>query len=854
MIRSFRHVALFLPVPFLVGCGSVLGYETDYELGASAGTGGVAGSSVAGNTSGGQASGTGGAGKAGASQGGSAGAQAGGNAGAQAGGNAGAQAGGNAGAQAGGSAGAQTGGKAGNTTGGDGGASGGGAAGASAGGSAGNAGSSGNTGAGNAGTSSGGNGGSGNGGTTSAGNGGGAGIGDAGNGGAAGVGGAGNAGTSSGGNGGTDPGGMGGTGGGAGGGAGGFVAGGNGGTGATGGSGGGNGGAGGGVVNPVDCSVMYVSPSGTLSNDGCSPQQPKPTVLNAIGSSKANTTEIRICAGTYQVSGLVLSSSLSLKGSYNCQTWQREPLLPEAPLTKLAATSDSPALRIVSSSVKSDTLIEGIHFQGRSGGQTSRGLTIASGASPTVRSCLIEGGDAVNTLGVGSIGLHLDGPDTYPHIENNVIRSGFGETSGGLVASVGVYVEENVGGVEIVRNTITSGEGTLHGSGVGSAGIYVEPLKNHDLTGPSALRDNVVTGGRGFDANSSAEVLSVAIFLAETSSPRSVVEIVGGSLRAGEAAHQGTSAPNTYPTSVGVYSGNHLSLTIDRVRIYGGEARGATSTSQGVNFGGPNETIIRSSLIHGGGVSGNTVYPRALEGHSSGLLTVAGSTLTSGIPSATGGGTVMYLSSPGQLRFDNNLFVMQRDFAIALQLSGMCAPPAGSALRGNGFVQSNNGQNLFEGRKSGSGACTVTDDKLSAFAARFTTKSANVRALPTSEETGDVALGCNTDAACLQTVFQSYDAVDRGLAATVSSSSLAFTPKLCALASGVGVNGLPTPDLVGNAYRPFSASIGALQRQVEDCPLERSSSPSPGQRRAKRGRLESCQWTRRPRRVGSPRW
>lgn len=781
MIRSARFLvaALFVLSPLHVGCGAVLGYESDYGVGGVGGTTaatacdasspkfrcvgaeivqicntaslayetgafcsagercdatlGACVSSAGGAAGAGARSGSGGAGAGATTQAGSGGSSGGsaGVGGATQGGNAGAAQGGNAGAGQGGNAGGGQGGNAGGSQGG------------------------------NAGVSQGGNAGTGLGGT----------------GGAA----AGSAGATQGGS------------------------------------------AGSGPINPTDCSVIYVDPSATKAGGGCDPDDPLSTLTAAIEARKDFTTEIRICAGALEGPTVQLNVPVSLQGSYDCKSWTREsPLRVETLTTILKSTQEGAAVVVSTAAIGRSITIEGIHFIGASIGKKSRALAITTGAKPLLRRNRIQGGKGVGP-DFPALGVQITN-GAAPRLEGNLIESGAGETDAATVASVGLLLSENAGPAEIVGNTIKGGPALLHGKGYGSVGLFILPLETAKLTGDATIANNVISGGDANDTANSVEFLSVGAFLDETSAgPRGTIHFRGGSIRAGTASHDGAPSNGRVPSAIGLHSGKHVALEISGVRLLGGDSSEKTGSGIAVSLGGPGTTIIRSSVLHGGGVLDTTPSPRAIETRQTGLLSVLGSTLFLGNPRVVSGGSAsakgIYASGLGPLDLRGNLFVFQNGQATAVQLEDTCSLPKDGASRlgGNAFVASRKvGQIFFSGTACPNGAGAT----MASFAAIFGPPSGNnYRVTPMATEASDIGSSCDTDVDCVDVALNEYDEDTYGRSQALDLTSGKFSPKSCVLAKGsVALPEAPV-DLLGNPRPAGGGTIGAIQLVgVDTCP------------------------------------
>jgi hypothetical protein len=509
---------------------------------------------------------------------------------------------------------------------------------------------------------------------------------------------------------------------------------------------------------------------------------------------------------------------ISLRGSFDCKSWTRPNDFGTANVSSVIASStDAAALTLTGQGVGRSTLIEGLRVQGRSGSAKSRAVLVTNGASPTLRTNHLQA-RAASGADFPSVGLRADA-GAFPRIEGNLIESGDASTSADTVATTAVLVTETAGPLELVGNTIRGGNATLNGKGYGSFGVFILPLTATRLTGVAALVDNVISAGNGNDTAANVELLSTGLFLDTTSAgARSEVAVRGGSISGGKASHSGTMPTTGFPSAIGVFAGNPISLELERVRIYAGDASEKTGSSIAVALAGTGSASIRSCALHGGGAIDATPYPRAVESRLQGRLSILGSTLFTGIPtsvsSGASGGTGLYLDTPGPLDFRNNFFVMQAGFAIAIQLAGVCAPPSPSVLLGNGFGQANASQVLYEGQGCGSNVKTIAE-----LEGNFPNGAAsgNLRVTPDPRDASDTLVACVNDLTCMGQILTSYSSPDLGRSQVLGLTDGSFAPKSCKLGKGGVAVGETPVDLLGAARPATKPSMGALQVAAGIC-------------------------------------
>jgi hypothetical protein len=584
----------------------------------------------------------------------------------------------------------------------------------------------------------------------------------------------------------------------------------------TGGASGGSGGNDGVVGNPTDCTVIYVKPDAKTTGaggKGCSPDNAVATPEAGIASAQPNTREVRLCSGTWKTNSVGLQRTVSLRGSYDCDTWA--PPSGGPPTSTIEAIASNAALRVYYTPVTRDVVIENLEIVGASGVTSSRALLVELGASPVLRNNVIRGGKASGTNRATIAAVVMRGAG--PRLENNQIIGGAGAVSDDSVASIGLYLGADLGLVEIVGNTISGGEATLYGKGIGSVGVYLDQ-PTRILRGANALRNNVIRAGHTRDEGNKVEILSVGVCLSDASSNKIDLELAGGSIDGGLAEHVGTSATGSYPAAVGVYAHAHKSLVLNGVRIYAGDSPEARGTTVGVHLAGAGTAQIWSSLIHGGGARVETPGPRAVESRMTGDLTISGSTLVGGVPRGVDGtdpsSIGLFAEKPGHLYLRSNLFALETGYGAAIQLAGVCEAPAGSLLRSNAFASGASNQAIFEGNDEAS--CLHVDKTLVAAASRFEFQSDNWRISPDGKP-GEIDIDCTNQQLCLQQLFVGFDNTSADASRVLDLDSKGFPPRDCSLARGGAVVAEAVNDLLG-VPRASSPSVGAVQLVPDGCP------------------------------------
>jgi hypothetical protein len=279
------------------------------------------------------------------------------------------------------------------------------------------------------------------------------------------------------------------------------------------------------------CSVLYVSPDGSDTDDGCSAAKAKKTIGAAIARVKGeNLTgrEIHVCAGKYTES-LTVDVPLSLRGGYSCNKFERNAAFgltgfnadgtaagfDTTSVTQIVSPEDAPyTVRVVGVGVVASSLIDGLAVSAPSvisGGDRApnAAILIADGAAPVIENCDVQGGShaAVSQAGASSIAIAVR-RDASPTLRKNRINGGHG-TGGGL-GSIGIAVYD--ASASISGNQIDGGDGT--GAAIGSLGIQVADSKQAVIV----EQNHVFGSGHG-----PGTVASIGIYFLASTGPAATI-------------------------------------------------------------------------------------------------------------------------------------------------------------------------------------------------------------------------------------------------------------------------------------------------------------------------------------------
>jgi hypothetical protein len=291
-------------------------------------------------------------------------------------------------------------------------------------------------------------------------------------------------------------------------------------------------------VAPPPKKILYVapSPSGLPTNDGLSTARPIDTLGGAIAyaSSKGlQGYEIHICRGTYAEAGLVLRYGVSIRGGYNCATWERAPGFGYAGdfkddnTTTIGVVDTASEFALSVADLQETILIDGLTLIApKALTSANRQALRVSNSAIRVEDNIVRGGDGASmSTEVASMAMLLEGG--APKIRRNRLHGGSGETSVGAYGSVAVRVAKGSAAV-VEQNDIDAGSG--RGTYFGAVGVEIFPIEP-ELADLPTLRNNRITqsGGRAEGG------VPATLFLGQSSA---IAE--GNRLVAGQAASGGT--------------------------------------------------------------------------------------------------------------------------------------------------------------------------------------------------------------------------------------------------------------------------------------------------------------------------
>lgn len=438
----------------------------------------------------------------------------------------------------------------------------------------------------------------------------------------------------------------------------------------------------------VGCPAIYVAANGGAdTTDGCSKATPKKTIVAALRAARAiGAKEILVCEGLYPEDHLVVDFGVSLRGGYDCSSWERVADDDLRDRNRTTIVNGNYGASVATVTLRGDTLTRDHVFEGFtvrggdandvagvsakrgstaifvernavailrsavSGGNaslgTSRGIHVQQGG-PEIAFCRVDGGHGKSSdpNSFGSYGIDVRG-GVGASIHDDLVNGGAGEglDSGGEArGSVGLALLlaeglHEAAGNAVHHNEINGGAGS--GTMAATVGVTIRGV------GPYDLVDNVIDGGSGTYLGSAGGARSQAVeaFSAPTA-PLPIIRLRNSRIHAGDLVGAGA---GTRAVSVVGYD---LELTNNMIS-------GSLNANQGVVFTAPHVVARHNTLVAGGGPA------------------------VQGVLSLAGTGNVV----------QNNLFVGRGDPGTsAVVLRGCASENVVGVLENNAFVYANGG-------------------------------------------------------------------------------------------------------------------------------------------------------------------
>ena len=566
--------------------------------------------------------------------------------------------------------------------------------------------------------------------------------------------------------------------------------------------------------------TLYVSPTGSDSNSGCSQTEPLQTLTRALKVGRdqgaALVSEIHACKGAYAEHGLVLDFPASLRGAYDCASWTRtatfgSPTFDGTNATEIddldtSSTSSIVTLTISGSAVGSGVTVDGFTINGAGGTSPSVAVNV-SGASPILENDVVTGGNPTeSSANIASIGVNVVGGGS-PEIRFDKISGGAGTStsaSTSATGSIGLALGGDAASPSVHDDTIEGGGGTAT-SGAGSVGIAIVGGT------PAIFKKLEVDGGTGTITKTGGASAGVSTVASGT------IEFDDCTLHGGN----GSCASATSACSnVGIVAGVGT-LVLRSNRIYGGDSTGSTADgSSAISVSGLAGFTAENNMIHGGNGSANANEgsTRAIEMTEITGPILRGNTFYSGNPgsdsSATSADLVIDPNVSGVVLADN-LFMTSgvRDAGVFVS----CSPDLVSQVQNNVFLRETNAL-VYGGGGSGTcgavamsypavGGASGLESFFQASSSKATV-SGNVlttSSCPVGDSTCVVTSTCTSSSACDAAFIAAWSGTDSGYTTLLGEG---WKLNLLCVASHGGLDlgsALPKDFYGANRTAPFSA-------------------------------------------------
>jgi hypothetical protein len=569
------------------------------------------------------------------------------------------------------------------------------------------------------------------------------------------------------------------------------------------------------------CSIIYVSPTGDDSHNGCSPAAPVATIPHALTLTASTSKEVHVCAGTY--SGFTISQGV-VRGNYDCTTWMRLPAFGYPTFDKSNASvinNTDYANTSVTVVVSGAATVDGLLINGATAGSNgSVGLAVTgsgAGAVNLTNNQVLGGGASAS--GQASQGLYV-GNGVNADIGMNSFNGGTGSTSSASYGSIGVNLDPGGGTVRLHDNLIDGGSGSDLVDSFGShASVGLLVQSGTYALGTNAILSNTINGGNGTASTTGGDGFGgVGVMIVQSATVDLITNAIDGGI--GQGGKEGT---------VGIFNASTGQVNIRRNRIFGGKVGSPVPSfwsSWGIQTLQNSNAEITNNMIHGGDDNGSGNFAVGVISYSAGNVVLHHNTIIGG--SSTGFSTAIYvLASTQNLVVANNLLAGDGGTSAGLYFGGGCQSNGTIKAFNNNAILYNlpmyyAGVSLPCTSKSFTSASAMEAELLNRCKAGTpgacntfggTNASNNQLVIDSAATCGDTQCapvsGCTSANGCFAGVFGAWDATSNGKANLFGSGWQLITNDPCALTQGgkdlTATVGL---DLYGTT-RTVPVSIGA---------------------------------------------
>jgi hypothetical protein len=581
--------------------------------------------------------------------------------------------------------------------------------------------------------------------------------------------------------------------------------------------------------------ILYVSPAGVDTSDGCATTAPLKTIAHAVSVAKAQgftlVQEVHVCKGVYAEPQITVDFKSSLRGGYDCTTWKRTanfgyPTFDPTNLTEIDSNATTgtniTTLAVGGSALDATSIVDGFSIKGSSNGSSSIALALNGGA-PSIQNDQIVGGTfSEATSAEASIGIQISG-GASPEITSSSIDGGGGtttSTSTSAIGSVGISIGADSGSPNIHGTTIGGGTG---GAPIGNGSIGIA-VNGGAFPTASAIRANTINGGTGKIGTSGVASVGVVSVASGNVELDDNVILGGGG---------GCAKASGNCSSFGIVAGVG-NLIVRANKIYGGDATGGTNGgSAGITVSGLKSFVAENNMIHGGNKSSSLSHgsSRAIELNATASPSIRNNTLYSGNGGASSASVLIVDPQVSAITLDNNLLMTASGGgAVAITLS--CSANLIASVRNNAFLAPPTVM-FYSGNGGGTGTCTGTTTEpfttvssaqtFLAGSATGATATGNVRlatAAQCASEAGATCVdesACDTPADCNAAVVAGWTSASTGEDLLEAAAGWKINPVCSVSQGGLDISSSLTTDFYG-AKRTAPLSIGADENDATCTP------------------------------------
>lgn len=515
--------------------------------------------------------------------------------------------------------------------------------------------------------------------------------------------------------------------------------------------------------------VVYVSPDGKDSNDGCTTATPKRSIGAALAKVKDATLtdhSIHVCDGSYAEALVIDHGPLKLLGAFDCASWTRRQVNARADKDGLRTRVTNPgtaghAVTFRGASITRDVLFEGFYVEGARATTGNVSGIFVEGASPTIRNNYVFGGDSEESTTAG-ISISAGSPDIGENRISGGLAQGKAPSKTAYSTGISIFNPSSFTGTStpsIHDNVLEAGKATTSNTSlrIASAAVAVGG-PNVAMTGPNAFARNSLFGGSGSENTSPAPArgrTTVGLRLGATGD----VEVIGNIINGGSAGNGAVGQ-----AGVVLAGGSGSTLRLSGNRIFGGSRVSGANEPADAVAGIAVETVavrveIIQNLVHAGAApTGTSAVGISI------APTVAGATVLvqhNVVHAPGGGGSPAIFLGPNatQAHLAFNVFPANQPGGTVIASEPCLAPSSLPTLASNTFFEKSEllARRALDGGSPASscgGESSFSDP--GALGSQAASWQGNVRVGPNGCDAGCETLCDGGVAGCLPEVFAAW--------------------------------------------------------------------------------------------------